>query len=364
VTITGDVTFAASFRATKVKLTVAKSGNGVGGSTVTSTPPGIDCGPECEAEFDYGTMVTLSAPLTTGTTFQGWSGGDCSGTGDCVVMATADATVTAMLGCEPGSQTFNHTGTIETITIPACAASFTIDAYGAQGGGLVAANGGPGARVQGTFQVVGPTVLQVLVGAQGGFSASGNGGGGGGTFVYTSVMGPNPLVAAGGGGGHSRLGGGCVPGPGSATTTPTASTGGAGNGTAGSTSGYGGGGGINGGGTPGSPGTGGGGAGWFNNGSQGNLDSRGGGGAAPRNGAAGGTPGSSGSTGGFGGGGGGAGADGASGGGGGWSGGGGGNSWNNSAWGCGGGGGSFNAGTSQTNTQGARTGNGQVIITW
>src|SRR5207302_265257 len=41
-----------------------------------------------------GTLVTLTAAASAGSTFTGWSGG-CSGTGDCMVSLTANAAVTA-----------------------------------------------------------------------------------------------------------------------------------------------------------------------------------------------------------------------------------------------------------------------------
>jgi len=39
--------------------------------------------------------VTLSATPASGSTFAGWSGGGCAGSGNCVVVLTSDATVTA-----------------------------------------------------------------------------------------------------------------------------------------------------------------------------------------------------------------------------------------------------------------------------
>jgi YVTN family beta-propeller protein len=77
-------------------LTVAEAGSGSG--QVTSSPTGINCSassPQCAAMFPDGTQVTLTASATTGSSFAGWSGGGCSGTGTCVITPTADTTVTA-----------------------------------------------------------------------------------------------------------------------------------------------------------------------------------------------------------------------------------------------------------------------------
>ena len=74
-------------------LTVSKAGAGSG--TVTSSPAGISCGTTCAATFASGTVVTLTATPATGSTFAGWSGGGCSGTGSCAVTLTATTTVTA-----------------------------------------------------------------------------------------------------------------------------------------------------------------------------------------------------------------------------------------------------------------------------
>jgi hypothetical protein len=74
------------------QLSMGKDGSG--GGTVTSDPAGINCGYACSAEFDYGTLVTLTAVADTGSTFTGW-GGACSGTGDCVVTMDTAKSVTA-----------------------------------------------------------------------------------------------------------------------------------------------------------------------------------------------------------------------------------------------------------------------------
>ncbi len=74
-------------------LTVVRAGTGSG--TVTSAPAGITCGTSCSASYASGTAVTLTATPTTGSTFTGWSGGGCSGSGSCTVIMSAATTVTA-----------------------------------------------------------------------------------------------------------------------------------------------------------------------------------------------------------------------------------------------------------------------------
>jgi hypothetical protein len=71
-------------------LKVTLTGNG----TVTSNPPGINCGTVCTASFDQATAVSLGATGAVGSNFTGWTGA-CSGTGACVVLMSANATVGA-----------------------------------------------------------------------------------------------------------------------------------------------------------------------------------------------------------------------------------------------------------------------------
>lgn len=68
---------------------------GDGGGLVNSAPSGIYCDPSCAASFADGTEVTLTASQDASSVFDGWSGGGCSGTGDCVVTLASDASVTA-----------------------------------------------------------------------------------------------------------------------------------------------------------------------------------------------------------------------------------------------------------------------------
>jgi alpha-tubulin suppressor-like RCC1 family protein len=74
-------------------LTVSKQGAGAG--TVTSSPAGIACGSTCVFAFSAGIHVTLTAAPAAGSSFAGWSGGGCSGTGSCQVTVSRDATITA-----------------------------------------------------------------------------------------------------------------------------------------------------------------------------------------------------------------------------------------------------------------------------
>lgn len=77
-------------------LTLNKAGTGTG--LVTSNPAGINCGTSCTtatASYNDGTSVALSETPDVGSTFTGWSGGGCSGTGSCSVTLSADTTVTA-----------------------------------------------------------------------------------------------------------------------------------------------------------------------------------------------------------------------------------------------------------------------------
>ncbi|MEO8134260.1 MAG: hypothetical protein ABI831_09810 [Betaproteobacteria bacterium] len=69
-------------------LTVTKNGNG----TVTSSPPGINCGADCTENYTSGTVVTLTATPGPGSTFSGWSTSCASTT---VVTMNAAKSITA-----------------------------------------------------------------------------------------------------------------------------------------------------------------------------------------------------------------------------------------------------------------------------
>jgi hypothetical protein len=75
-----------------VTLSVTRAGSGSG--AVSSQPPGIACGADCQASYAYATVVTLTAAAHTGSIFAGWSGA-CSGRGTCSLTMTAPEHVTA-----------------------------------------------------------------------------------------------------------------------------------------------------------------------------------------------------------------------------------------------------------------------------
>ena len=289
---------------------------------------------------------------------------------------TPDATT-----CPADSQIFEFTGAMETFTLPACATSMHIEAFGAQGGGgRTMTGGGLGAKVAGDFVVNGGEVLQILVGGRGldatppgsivgqSFTVlqQGGGTGGGGSFVID----PDgvPLAVAGGGGGVTHTGVLMNNVVAEETLLPggPGQSGEAGQDGGGSEAGIGGTGGLGGGFTS-NPlgfhsGTGGGGFSGNGDGSSDGIAMYGTSNAPGSSflaGGAGGVGGSLGRNGGFGGGG----SAGFSGGGGGGYSGGGSGGYSGALHG-GGGGGSFNSGTNTDNQPGLRAGNGQITISY
>jgi hypothetical protein len=93
VTMTAATSVTATFTLNSYLLSVGKAGTGSG--SVTSSPGGISCGTDCSEVYIHGIAVTLTASPSFGSTFAGWSGGGCSGTGTCTVTMTAATSVTA-----------------------------------------------------------------------------------------------------------------------------------------------------------------------------------------------------------------------------------------------------------------------------
>jgi len=93
VNLTANTSVTANFTLKTFVLTVSTAGNGSG--TVTSSPAGVDCSPDCSKSYSSGASILLTAAPSPGYQFDGWNGGGCSGTGTCTVNITADASVIA-----------------------------------------------------------------------------------------------------------------------------------------------------------------------------------------------------------------------------------------------------------------------------
>ena len=74
-------------------LSVIRAGTGTG--SVSSNPPGINCGADCSEPYNSGSSVTLTATASGGSTFAGWSGCNTVSGATCTVAMSAAATVTA-----------------------------------------------------------------------------------------------------------------------------------------------------------------------------------------------------------------------------------------------------------------------------
>jgi hypothetical protein len=91
VTMDNAKSVGASFAIEEFPLTITRVGPG----TVTSSPAGIFCGASCSANYNSGTLVTITATPDAGASFAGWSGA-CSGTASsCTVAMDMARNVTA-----------------------------------------------------------------------------------------------------------------------------------------------------------------------------------------------------------------------------------------------------------------------------
>ena len=77
------------------------SRSGTGSGTITSSVGGIiNCGTTCQATRPLNEQITLTAAPASGSTFAGWTGGGCSGTGTCTFAVTNDVTIQATFNLE------------------------------------------------------------------------------------------------------------------------------------------------------------------------------------------------------------------------------------------------------------------------
>jgi len=104
-----DTQITATFNLLPVTAQLSVSKNGTGAGTVASNPVGLNCGATCLANFSGGAVVTLTATPAVNSTFIGWTGGGCAGTGTCVVTMNANVTVTATFNAVPPTVTLTTT---------------------------------------------------------------------------------------------------------------------------------------------------------------------------------------------------------------------------------------------------------------
>jgi hypothetical protein len=96
VTILGETIVEAEFSlSSKPKYSLAVTTAGTGKGTVSCN------GGTCASSYDQGTKVTLAASPASGSSFSGFAGGSCSGTGNCIVTINADTTITAIFNANP-----------------------------------------------------------------------------------------------------------------------------------------------------------------------------------------------------------------------------------------------------------------------
>ncbi|NOX91140.1 MAG: hypothetical protein GXP18_01420 [Gammaproteobacteria bacterium] len=91
-TLNSGQSVTASYTPTAVNytLTVTAGANG----SVSISPGGITCAPDCTAQFSENAAVTLTTTPDTGYRLDAW-GGDCTGSAGCTVNMSADRNVTA-----------------------------------------------------------------------------------------------------------------------------------------------------------------------------------------------------------------------------------------------------------------------------
>jgi hypothetical protein len=94
----------------EVNLSVVRTGAGTG--TVSSSPPGIDCGTDCSEAYASGTVVTLTASAAGGSTFAGWSGCDTVSGATCTVTVDSARTAIAAFDLKRFTLTVNKTGLV------------------------------------------------------------------------------------------------------------------------------------------------------------------------------------------------------------------------------------------------------------
>ncbi|HJK99441.1 MAG TPA: hypothetical protein RMF84_19600, partial [Polyangiaceae bacterium LLY-WYZ-14_1] len=113
VDVTSARSVTASFDLLPRDLVVATGGTGSGEVTVTPTGgSAIACADRCTETLLHGTVVTLTAaPNASTSSFDGWTGGGCTGTAACTVTMDVARSVTATFTLLPRDLVVNAVGT-------------------------------------------------------------------------------------------------------------------------------------------------------------------------------------------------------------------------------------------------------------
>ena len=101
------------------RLSIAFQGSG----RVTTDLPGLDCTSACAADWDAGSLVTLTAEGTARTRFLRWRGA-CTGDLDCALAINGARTVTAVFGPTRVSVRVTASGRGRVACSPRCSSSF------------------------------------------------------------------------------------------------------------------------------------------------------------------------------------------------------------------------------------------------
>lgn len=102
-------TSATGFSSNTYTLTVNRTGGGT--DAIASSPAGITCGGDCTESYMGDTVVTLTPASSVSSTLASWSGGGCSGTGNCAVTMQGNTTVTGNFIINNYNVNVNKTGT-------------------------------------------------------------------------------------------------------------------------------------------------------------------------------------------------------------------------------------------------------------
>jgi hypothetical protein len=101
VTMDAAKTAVATFSLKQFDLSVSTAGGTGSGSISSAGGEFSNCSGSCTAKVNIGASVVLSATASSGSTFAGWNGGGCTGTGACTVTVSGATSVTATFSPTP-----------------------------------------------------------------------------------------------------------------------------------------------------------------------------------------------------------------------------------------------------------------------